>query len=148
MNELKILFDRMGINIWEVIDAPRQSHRFQPFYPGPGLGGHCIPLDPVLSLMEAMNVSTKFIELAGRLIRTAGLCGLKVMKALNDVGKPMKVKILILGLAYKANVDDDRNLHHTDLSKSLRNLAPRWATTILTFLLYENQLRHGMRKNL
>lgn len=130
VNELKVLFDRMGINIWEVIDAAKtKPFGFQPFYPGPGLGGHCIPLDPFYLSWKAheYDFSTKFIELAGE-INTAmpDYVVSKVMKALNDVGKPMKgAKILILGLAYKANVDDDRESPSYRLIEKLEELGAR-----------------------
>ncbi len=113
VNELKVTFTRMGIDVWEVIDAAKtKPFGFMPFYPGPGLGGHCIPIDPFYLTWKAREygVTTKFIELAGE-INTAmpdyvvGRC----MEALNEVGKPLKgSKVLILGLAYKANVDDMR----------------------------------------
>ncbi len=127
VNELKILFDRMGINIWEVIEAAKtKPFGFQPFYPGPGLGGHCIPLDPFYLSWKAheYEFSTKFIELAGEI--NTGMPDYvvsRVMKALNDVGKPMKgAKILILGLAYKANVDDDRESPSYRLIEKLEEL--------------------------
>jgi UDP-N-acetyl-D-glucosamine dehydrogenase len=113
VNELKMLFDRMDINIWEVIEAAKtKPFGFQAFYPGPGLGGHCIPIDPFYLTWKAREYefNTRFIELAGE-INTAmpDYVVLKVMKALNDQGKPVRgAKILILGLAYKANVDDER----------------------------------------
>jgi UDP-N-acetyl-D-glucosamine dehydrogenase len=127
VNELKVLFDRMGINIWEVIEAAKtKPFGFQPFYPGPGLGGHCIPLDPFYLSWKAheYEFSTKFIELAGEI--NTGMPDYvvsKVMKALNDVGKPMKgAKILMLGLAYKANVDDDRESPSYRLIEKLEEL--------------------------
>ena len=127
VNELKILFDRMGINVWEVIEAAKtKPFGFQPFYPGPGLGGHCIPLDPFYLSWKAheYEFSTKFIELAGEI--NTGMPDYvvsKVMKALNDVGKPIKgAKILILGLAYKANVDDDRESPSYRLMEKLEEL--------------------------
>jgi UDP-N-acetyl-D-glucosamine dehydrogenase len=127
VNELKVLFDRMGINIWEVIEAAKtKPFGFQPFYPGPGLGGHCIPLDPFYLSWKAheYDFSTKFIELAGEINTSMpDYVVSKVMKALNDVGKPMKgSKILILGLAYKANVDDDRESPSYRLMEKLEEL--------------------------
>jgi len=130
VNELKVLFDRMGINIWEVIEAAKtKPFGFQPFYPGPGLGGHCIPLDPFYLSWKAheYEFSTKFIELAGE-INTAmpDYVVSRVMKALNDVGKAMKgAKVLILGLAYKANVDDDRESPSYRLIEKLEELGAR-----------------------
>jgi UDP-N-acetyl-D-glucosamine dehydrogenase len=113
VNELKMLFDRMGIDVWEVIEAAKtKPFGFQAFYPGPGLGGHCIPIDPFYLTWKAREFEfhTRFIELAGE-INTAMpeyVIG-RVIKALNDFGKAVRgARILLLGLAYKANVDDDR----------------------------------------
>ena len=113
VNELKIIYGSMGIDIWEVIDAAKtKPFGFMPFYPGPGLGGHCIPIDPFYLTWKAREYGhpTRFIELAGE-INTAmpDHVVAKVGEALNTVGKPIKgSKILLLGLAYKADVDDDR----------------------------------------
>lgn len=113
VNELKMLFDRMDIDIWEVIEAAKtKPFGFHAFYPGPGLGGHCIPIDPFYLTWKAReyNFSTRFIELAGE-INTAmpDYVVSKIIRALNDHGKTVKgAKILICGLAYKANVNDDR----------------------------------------
>jgi len=113
VNELKIIYGSMGIDIWEVIEAAKtKPFGFMPFYPGPGLGGHCIPIDPFYLTWKAREYGhpTRFIELAGE-INTAMPDHVvsKVGEALNSVGKPIKgSKILVLGLAYKADVDDDR----------------------------------------
>jgi len=113
VNELKIIYGSMGIDIWEVIEAAKtKPFGFMPFYPGPGLGGHCIPIDPFYLTWKAREFghTTRFIELAGE-INTAmpDHVVAKVGEALNTVGKPLKgSKILLLGLAYKADVDDDR----------------------------------------
>jgi UDP-N-acetyl-D-glucosamine dehydrogenase len=113
VNELKVLFDRMGINVWEVIDAAKtKPFGFQAFYPGPGLGGHCIPIDPFYLTWVArkFGMSTRFIELAGE-INTAmpAYVVSKVAEALNDRGKPIKgSEITLLGMAYKKDVDDPR----------------------------------------
>ena len=113
VNELKIIYGSMGIDIWEVIEAAKtKPFGFMPFYPGPGLGGHCIPIDPFYLTWKAREFghATRFIELAGE-INTAmpDHVVAKVGEALNTVGKPLKgSKILLLGLAYKADVDDDR----------------------------------------
>jgi UDP-N-acetyl-D-glucosamine dehydrogenase len=113
VNELKVAFMRMGIDVWEVIEAAKtKPFGYMPFYPGPGLGGHCIPIDPFYLTWKAREygVVTKFIELAGE-INTAmpDFVVQRVMEALNEVGKPLKgARVLVLGLAYKANVDDDR----------------------------------------
>ncbi|GAG32278.1 unnamed protein product, partial [marine sediment metagenome] len=113
VNELKITFMKMGIDIWEVIEAAStKPFGFMPFYPGPGLGGHCIPIDPFYLTWKAREygVFTRFIELAGEINTSMpDFVVLRVMEALSDYGKPLKgSKILILGLAYKPNVDDER----------------------------------------
>ncbi|MCJ7488066.1 MAG: nucleotide sugar dehydrogenase [Candidatus Aminicenantes bacterium] len=113
VNELKMIFDRMGIDVWEVIRAASSKpFGFMPFYPGPGLGGHCIPIDPFYLTWKAKEVDyqTKFIELAGEIntfmpyyVRE------KTVDALNDRGKSIKgAKVLVLGLAYKKDIDDSR----------------------------------------
>jgi len=113
VNELKVLYDRMGIDIWEVIDAAKtKPFGFQAFYPGPGLGGHCIPIDPFYLTWVARRhgLTTRFIELAGE-INTAmpAYVVSRVADALNDRGKPLRgSRILLLGMAYKKDVDDPR----------------------------------------
>jgi len=113
VNELKIIYGSMGIDIWEVIEAAKtKPFGYMPFYPGPGLGGHCIPIDPFYLTWKAREYGhpTRFIELAGE-INTAMPEHViqKVAEALNSVGKPIQgSRILLLGLAYKADVDDDR----------------------------------------
>ncbi|MBI5358972.1 MAG: nucleotide sugar dehydrogenase [Planctomycetes bacterium] len=113
VNELKVLFDRMGIDIWEVIDAAAtKPFGFQPFYPGPGLGGHCIPIDPFYLTWKARqyDTPTKFIELAGEINTSMPYYVVdRTMEALNEQGKPITgAKILILGISYKKDVDDKR----------------------------------------
>lgn len=113
VNELKIVADAMGIDIWEVIRAAAtKPFGFTPFYPGPGLGGHCIPIDPFYLTWKAREygVNTRFIELAGQINRSMPEYVVhRTMLALNDQGKAVKgSRILILGLAYKADVDDMR----------------------------------------
>jgi UDP-N-acetyl-D-glucosamine dehydrogenase len=113
VNELKVAADRMGIDIWEVIRAAStKPFGFTPFYPGPGLGGHCIPIDPFYLTWKAREygVHTRFIELAGEINRGMPDYVIhRAMEALNSRGKPVKgSKVLLLGLAYKANVDDMR----------------------------------------
>jgi UDP-N-acetyl-D-glucosamine dehydrogenase len=112
-NEMKIVADAMGIDIWEVINAAAtKPFGFTPFYPGPGLGGHCIPIDPFYLTWKAREygLHTKFIELAGQINRSMpDYVILKVTEALNNDKKSVNgSRILILGLAYKPNVDDDR----------------------------------------
>jgi UDP-N-acetyl-D-glucosamine dehydrogenase len=113
VNELKVLYDRMGIDVWEVIDAAKtKPFGFQAFLPGPGLGGHCIPIDPFYLAWVARKygMATRFIELAGE-INTAmpSYVSDKIAEALNDSAKPVNgSRILILGMAYKKDVDDPR----------------------------------------
>jgi len=124
VNELKVLFDKMGIDVWEVIEAAKtKPFGFQAFYPGPGLGGHCIPIDPFYLTWKAREyeVPTRFIELAGEINTSMPdfVIG-KVMETLNDFGKTIKgARILVLGLAYKGNVDDDRESPSYRLMKKL-----------------------------
>jgi UDP-N-acetyl-D-glucosamine dehydrogenase len=113
VNELKMIFDRMGIDVWEVIRAAEtKPFGYMPFYPGPGLGGHCIPLDPFYLAWKAAEHGewTRFIELAGEInTRMPRYVVDKVVRALNEDGKALKgSRVLVLGLAYKANIDDDR----------------------------------------
>jgi UDP-N-acetyl-D-glucosamine dehydrogenase len=113
VNELKVTFDRMGIDVWEVIEAARtKPFGFTPFYPGPGLGGHCIPLDPFYLSWKAAEygVWTRFIELAGEVNTSMPHYVVsRVSTALNEEAKSLKgSKVLVLGLSYKENIDDDR----------------------------------------
>jgi len=113
VNELKVVYSAMGIDVWEVINAAKtKPFGFMAFYPGPGLGGHCIPIDPFYLTWKAREYgqNTRFIELAGE-INTAMPEHVvqRVMEALNSRRKSLNgSKVLLLGLAYKANVDDDR----------------------------------------
>ena len=113
VNELKMLFDRMGIDVWEVIDAAKtKPFGFQAFYPGPGLGGHCIPIDPfyLTWLARRNGMTTRFIELAGEI--NTGMPEYvihRLVEALNESSKPLQgSKIGLLGVAYKKDVDDPR----------------------------------------
>jgi UDP-N-acetyl-D-glucosamine dehydrogenase len=113
INELKVVYEAMGIDIWDVIDAAKSKpFGFMPFYPGPGLGGHCIPIDPFYLTWKAREYGqpTKFIELAGEINTSMPAYVMKhVSDALSSDDKPLKgSRILLLGIAYKANVDDDR----------------------------------------
>jgi UDP-N-acetyl-D-glucosamine dehydrogenase len=113
VNELKMLFDRMGIDVFEVIEASKtKPFGFQAFYPGPGLGGHCIPLDPVYLSWKAkqFEVPTRFIDIAGEVnTRMPEWVVEKCMLALNDHGKALKGSdVLMLGVAYKKDIDDVR----------------------------------------
>ncbi len=113
VNELKLVLDRMDINIWEVIDAAKtKPFGFMPFYPGPGMGGHCIPIDPFYLSWKAKeyNTEARFIELAGEINRkmTENIAH-RIGKALNDDKKSIRgSNIMILGVAYKKDVDDTR----------------------------------------
>ncbi len=113
VNELKVIYNEMDIDVWEVINAAStKPFGFMPFYPGPGLGGHCIPIDPFYLTWKAREFGqhTKFIELAGE-INTAmpGYVINQTMLAMNEQGKALKgSRVLLVGLAYKKNVDDDR----------------------------------------
>ncbi len=113
VNELKIVYSAMGIDVWEVINAAKtKPFGFMPFYPGPGLGGHCIPIDPFYLTWKAREFgqNTRFIELAGEINTSMPLYVVhRVADALNDRQKAINgSSILVLGLAYKPNVDDDR----------------------------------------
>lgn len=125
VNELKVLFQGMGIDIWEVIRAAAtKPFGFQSFYPGPGLGGHCIPIDPFYLTWKAKEVGfhTRLIELAGE-INTwmPSYVVQRVIEALNDEGKALRgAKVLILGVAYKPDVDDIRETPAAEVIERLR----------------------------
>ena len=113
INELKVLFERMGIDVWEVIAAAKSKpFGFQEFRPGPGLGGHCIPIDPfyLAWIARKHGMNTRFIELAGEINTSMpGYVIDRVADALNDRGKPLRgSRIVLLGMAYKKDVDDPR----------------------------------------
>lgn len=124
VNELKVVFDRLGIDVWEVIDAAKtKPFGYQAFYPGPGLGGHCIPIDPFyLSwIARRAGLTTRFIELAGEINTSMpNYVVNRVTSALNDHAKPVRgSKICILGAAYKKDVDDPRESPSFDLMDRL-----------------------------
>jgi UDP-N-acetyl-D-glucosamine dehydrogenase len=124
VNELKIVADKMNIDIFEVIQAAStKSFGFTPYYPGPGLGGHCIPIDPFYLTWKAREygISTRFIELAGEVNgRMPEWVVEKVSDALNSQSKSVKgSKILVLGLAYKKNVDDTRESPSLEIMRHL-----------------------------
>jgi UDP-N-acetyl-D-glucosamine dehydrogenase len=126
VNELKIVTDAMGIDIWEVIAAAAtKPFGFTPFYPGPGLGGHCIPIDPFYLTWKAKEygVHTRFIELAGETNTAMPQWVIsKIVEALNSQDQAVKgAKILILGIAYKKNVDDMRESPAVEIMKLLQN---------------------------
>jgi UDP-N-acetyl-D-glucosamine dehydrogenase len=113
VNEMKMLFDRIGLDVWEVIDAAKtKPFGFQAFYPGPGLGGHCIPIDPFYLSWVARKhgMTTRFIEVAGEINTSMPQYVIqRLAEALNDQGKPLNgSKVLVLGVAYKKDVDDPR----------------------------------------
>jgi UDP-N-acetyl-D-glucosamine dehydrogenase len=126
VNELKVIFDRMGIDVWEVIEAAKtKPFGFMPFYPGPGLGGHCIPLDPFYLSWKAAELGhwARFIELAGEInTRMPTYVVSKVAEALNGDGKPLRgSKILVLGMSYKADIDDDRESPSYEILELLKH---------------------------
>jgi UDP-N-acetyl-D-glucosamine dehydrogenase len=113
VNELKIVFTEMGIDVREVVEAAKtKPFGFMPFYPGPGLGGHCIPIDPFYLTWKAREygVATRFIELAGEINTAMPQYVIhRTVEALNEHGKALKgARVVLVGLAYKKNVDDDR----------------------------------------
>lgn len=127
VNEMKVVLTAMGIDIWEVIAAAStKPFGFQPFYPGPGLGGHCIPIDPYYLTWKAREVGmpTRFIELAGEVNRgMPEYVVRRTSEALNEHGKAVKgCRILVLGLAYKPDIDDVRESPSFELIEKLEDL--------------------------
>ncbi len=127
VNELKVAAEQMGIDIWEVIEAAAtKPFGFKAFYPGPGLGGHCIPIDPFYLTWKAREygVHTRFIELAGEINNSMPRWVVqRTMEALNERAKPVKgSRVLLMGLAYKENVDDMRESPTFDLMDELADL--------------------------
>jgi UDP-N-acetyl-D-glucosamine dehydrogenase len=125
VNELKIVCDKMGVDIFEVVDAAAtKPFGFVPYYPGPGIGGHCIPIDPFYLTWKAreFGVHTRFIELAGEINASMPHYVIaKLVKALNEKQLSLKgSKVLVLGLAYKKNVDDVRESPSVELMEDLR----------------------------
>ena len=124
VNEMKIVADKMGIDIYEVIDAAAtKPFGFVPYYPGPGLGGHCIPIDPFYLTWKAREygINTRFIELAGEVnsYMPRWVVG-KVTDALNSVSKAVNgSRVLVLGIAYKKNVDDVRESPSVEIMQQL-----------------------------
>ncbi|WP_108444331.1 nucleotide sugar dehydrogenase [Halomonas denitrificans] len=125
VNEMKVVADRMGIDIFEVVDAAAtKPFGFTPYYPGPGLGGHCIPIDPFYLTWKAREygLHTRFIELSGEINQGMPeyVVG-KLMEALNQRGKALKgSRVLVLGIAYKKNVDDMRESPSVHIMERLR----------------------------
>jgi UDP-N-acetyl-D-glucosamine dehydrogenase len=125
VNELAILADRMGIDIWEVIDAAStKPYGFTRFEPGPGMGGHCLPVDPFYLAWKAReyDLSTEFVELAGKVNQHMPyFCMDKIARTLNDAGKPVRdARVLLLGVSYKAGVGDIRESPALKLIELLR----------------------------
>ncbi len=125
VNEMKVVFERMGIDVWEVIDAAKtKPFGFMPFYPGPGLGGHCIPLDPFYLAWKAAEHGTwaRFIELAGEV--NTGMPRYvvhRVVEAVNQQGRSIVgATVLVLGLSYKPDIDDDRESPSFELIERLK----------------------------
>jgi UDP-N-acetyl-D-glucosamine dehydrogenase len=124
-NEMALMCDRMGINVWEVIDAAAtKPFGFMPFYPGPGLGGHCIPIDPFYLSWKTKQagIEARFIELAGYINgQMPHFVVDKVQNALNDAGKPVKgSRIHVMGVAYKRDIDDLRESPALDVMLLLK----------------------------
>jgi len=124
VNELALMCDRMGIDVWEVIDAAAtKPFGFMRFYPGPGLGGHCIPIDPFYLSWKAKEsgFEARFIELAGQINGSMPYyVASKVADCLNDIGKPVRgANVLVLGVAYKQDIDDIRESPALDVMKLL-----------------------------
>jgi UDP-N-acetyl-D-glucosamine dehydrogenase len=148
VNELKAIFDHMGIDVWEVIEAAKtKPFGFMPFYPGPGLGGHCIPLDPFYLSWKAAEKGewARFIELAGEInTRMPAYVVNKVMMALNGEGKAVKgAHICVLGLAYKANIDDDRESPSYEIIAQLRELGAKVDYCDPFFPVAKHTRKHG-----
>ena len=125
VNELSRLADRMGIDIWEVIDAAAtKPFGFMRFEPGPGMGGHCLPVDPFYLSWKAreLDFATEFIELAGKVNQAQpAFCAERIERALNEAGKPVRgSRVLILGVGYKAGVGDTRESPALKIARLLR----------------------------
>ena len=125
VNELKVVFDRMGIDVWQVIEAAKtKPFGFMPFYPGHGLGGHCIPLDPFYLSWKAAEYGAwaRFIELAGEINASMPQYVVdRTVEAVNQLGKSiLGAKVLVLGLSYKPDIDDDRESPSFDLIELLQ----------------------------
>lgn len=126
VNELKVVFEKMDVDIWEVVEAAKtKPFGYMPFYPGPGLGGHCIPIDPFYLTWKAREheISTRFIELAGEVNTSMPLYVIErlVMGLDQKVGKSLsRAKVLVVGVAYKSDLDDMRESPSLKILKMLR----------------------------
>ncbi len=153
VNEMKIVADRMGIDIHEVINAAAtKPFGFVPYYPGPGLGGHCIPIDPFYLTWKAKEygVNTKFIELSGEINSSMpDYVVAKVGSALNGIKKSIKgSRILVLGIAYKKNVDDMRESPSVIVMEKLRNLGADIEYSDPHIRIFPNSHGHGYQFDL
>ncbi len=149
VNELKIVFDRMGVDVWEVIEAARtKPFGYQAFFPGPGLGGHCIPIDPFYLTWKAREygLSTRFIELAGEINSAMPAYVVnKIADALNERGRAVKgAKILVLGVAYKKDVDDIRESPALEIMELLRKKGAKIAYSDPCFARLPVMRRHDL----
>src|SRR4051812_48077804 len=148
VNELKTIFDAMKIDVWEVIEAAStKPFGFMPFYPGPGLGGHCIPLDPFYLSWKAAEYGSwaRFIELAGEVnTRMPRWVVEKVAHALNDQGRALKdARVCVLGLSYKANIDDDRESPSYEIIELLQEAGARVDYCDPFFPVARHTRKHG-----
>ena len=130
VNEMAIVCDKLGVNVWEVIEAAAtKPFGFMKFLPGPGLGGHCIPIDPhyLAWKMRGLNYKTRFIDLAGELNTEMPLFWVrKVSEALNEQGKAVRgASVLVLGVAYKRDIDDIRESPALDIIRLLEGQGAR-----------------------
>ena len=152
VNEMAMLCDRMEIDIWEVIDAAStKPYGFTRFLPGPGLGGHCIPIDPFYLSWKAreFKFQTQFIELAGEINHDMPRFVVnKLMRALNDAGKAVRgSRIGLFGMSYKANVGDCRESPSVEVAELLTNWAPNCFITIRLsnpWILMERSSLHNL----
>ncbi|MFH1882474.1 MAG: nucleotide sugar dehydrogenase [Planctomycetota bacterium] len=150
VNELKVVFDRMGIDVWEVIGAAStKPFGFKAFYPGPGLGGHCIPIDPFYLTWKARqyDMPTRFIELAGEINTSMPRYVVtKTTEALNEHSKSLKgSKVLVLGLAYKKDIDDLRESPSIELIELLRQKGAKVDYNDPYIPRTHKQRRHNLR---
>jgi UDP-N-acetyl-D-glucosamine dehydrogenase len=150
VNELKVVFDRMGIDVWEVIGAAStKPFGFKAFYPGPGLGGHCIPIDPFYLTWKARqyDMPTRFIELAGEINTSMPRYVVtKTADALNEHSKSLKgSKVLVLGLAYKKDIDDLRESPSIELIELLRQKGAKVDYNDPYIPRTHKQRRHNLR---
>ena len=149
VNELKVTFEKMGIDVWEVIEAAKtKPFGFMPFYPGPGLGGHCIPLDPFYLSWKAAEYGawTRFIELAGQInTQMPEYVISRTAAALNDAGKALRgARVCVMGLAYKANIDDDRESPSYELLEMLQAAGAEVAYCDPYFPVMKHTRRHAL----